>query len=105
MHTAAAALVVGALAWASLAIRRAIHYREFARGELPGWAFVIYVTLTIAGLAAAAVSFFVGDFASWLGWETAIADAIYVAIYARTRDIAPFAFYLLFIVLGVGLLS
>lgn len=99
---ACATLVLGALSWAWVALVRAGRIREFAYGQLPGWPFVAYVLLTIAGLALLGVALLLdGEAPAWIGWLTIAADTAFLLGFLRYRDIPPFVFYLLFIVIGV----
>ncbi|NUT32491.1 MAG: hypothetical protein HOV79_05390 [Hamadaea sp.] len=97
-------LTVGALAWARSAVQRVRRVRAFAYGELPGWPFAAYVWLTIAGLALLGAGLLRDDVPAWLGWLTLAADAAFLVGYLRAKDIPPFFFYLLFILIGVVLL-
>lgn len=99
-----AALVLGALAWSWSLYRRAVMWREFALGQLPGWPFATYLWLTFAGLALLGVGLLAGDWPGWLGWVVLGADALYVAAYVRYRDIPPFVFYVLLCLVGVAVL-
>lgn len=99
-----AALATGALAWGWSLYLRGTRVREFALGTLPGWPFATYVLLTIGGIGLLALGLLIGDFRSWLGWVTLGADAVFLAGYLRFKDIPPFVFYLLFVMVGVGVL-
>lgn len=100
LSVACGLLVLGALAWSWSVLQRAVRPRDFARGALPGWPFGTYVWLTIAGLAFLAVGILLGDGPPWLGWLTAAAATLVLAAYVRYRDIPPFVFYLLLLVVG-----
>jgi hypothetical protein len=95
------ALVVGALAWAWSLYLRGIRVSEFAFGTLPGWPFATYVLLTIGGLALLGVGLLAGRFPVWLGWLTLGADIVFLAGYLWFKDIPPFVFYLLFLLVGL----
>ena len=97
-----ALLVLGALAWSWSVYLRGRHPRRFALGGLPGWPFATYVWLTLAGLALLGVGLLQGNEPAWAAWATLAADALFVAGYVRFRDIPPFLFYLLLIVVGVS---
>lgn len=101
---AATALCAGSLAWAWSAYRRAIRIADFAAGRLPGWPFATYVFLTIAGLALFGIGMLAAAFAVWLTVVALVADVLFLGFYLRTRDIPPFVFYLLFLLVGIGLL-
>lgn len=99
---ACAALALGALAWSWSVYLRAIRVPDFALGRLPWWPFATYVLLTIGGLALLGTGLVNGAFPSWLGWLTLAADAVFLALYLATKDIPPFVFYLLLLVVGVA---
>jgi hypothetical protein len=99
-----ALLFVGAVAWSWSVLLRGVHPREFALGELPGWPFALYIWLTIAGLAPLGVGLVLSDQPDWTGWLTLGLDALFLATYLRYRDIPPFVFYLLLLVIGVVVL-
>ena len=99
-----ALLVAGALAWSWSAYRRALSPRDFALGQLPGWSFAVYLSLTFGGLALLGPGLLAGGWPAWLGWGVIAADALFVVAYLRYRDIPPFVFYLLLIVVGIAVL-
>lgn len=97
-----ALLLAGALCWSWSVSLRFRYVREFALGELPGWSFVAYVWLTLAGLAALGVGLLVADVPSWTGWLTLGATLAYLALWLRMRDLPPFLFYVLLPVVALG---
>ena len=99
-----ALLVFGALAWSWSVYQRALRPREFALGRLPGWPFIAYVRLTFAGLFLLGLGMLTGDSPVWLGWMILGADALFVVVYLRYRDIPPFVFYILLLVVGLAVL-
>lgn len=94
------ALVIGALAWGWSLYLRGTRIREFAFGTLPGWPFATYVLLTIGGLALLGIGLLAGGLPAWLGWLTLAADILFLTGYLRYRDIPPFVFYLLLLLVG-----
>ena len=99
--TASATLVIGAGTWSYSCYLRGTRPEDFAVGNLPGWPFATYVVLTIAGLALFGGGLQAGDYSSWLGWSVVAADLAFLALYAATRDIPPFIFYLLLTFVGL----
>lgn len=99
-----ALLVLGALAWSWSTYLRAVHIREFARGQLPGWPFAGYVWLTLAGLVLLGVGLLLGDWPAWTGWFTLAAAAGFAILYLRYGDIPPFVFYVVLTVVGAAAL-
>jgi len=104
LAAACAALAIGALAWEWSLYLRGTHVSEFAFGTLPGWPFATYVLLTIGGIALLALGLLIGDSPSWLGWTTLGADVVFLAGYLRFKDIPPFVFYLLLVLVGLAVL-
>jgi hypothetical protein len=100
---AGAGLVVGALAWSWSVYLRAARVRDFALGNLPWWPFATYVLLTISGLAPLGIGLLAGDYAAWLGWLVLAADVLFLGLYLAMRDIPPFVFYLLLLVVGIAI--
>lgn len=86
------AMLVGSLAWSLSCWRRARDVEGFVDGRLSGRPFDLYVVLTIAGLAGLAVAV-VGE-----SWPAAVVlgvtAAVSAVVFARTRDLPPFVFYL-----------
>ena len=102
LAAACAALAIGALAWALALYQRATRIAEFAFGTLPGWPFATYVLLTISGLALLGAGLVFGGFPRWLGWLTLGADLSFLLAYLRFKDLPPFVFYLLLLLVGLA---
>lgn len=98
---AATALLLGSLAWTWSVYQRAVRIADFARGRLPGWPFAAYVLLTVAGLAAVGLGLLPTAVAGWVPAVTLAADVVFLLAFLRFRDIPPFVFYLLLVVVGV----
>jgi hypothetical protein len=96
------ALGIGAVAWAWSLYLRTTRISEFAFRTLPGWPFVTYVLLTIGGLALLSIVLSTGGSPAWLGWPALAADILFLALYLRFKDIPPFAFYVLLLVVGLA---
>jgi hypothetical protein len=60
------------------------------------------VLLTIGGLALLGVGLLAGGFPAWLGWLTLGANLLFLAGYLWLRDIPPFVFYLLLLLVGLA---
>jgi hypothetical protein len=99
-----AALVAGALAWGWSLYLRGTRIDDFVAGRNPGWPFMTYVLLTIAGLALLGAALLMAGFPAWLGWLTLGADLLFLLAYVWFSDIPPFFFYLLLLLVGVVLL-
>jgi hypothetical protein len=98
------ALAVGALAWAWSLYLRGTRVAEFASGTLPGWPFATYVLLTIGGLALLGAGLLAGRFPVWLGWLALGADLVFLVGYLWFKDLPPFVFYLLLLLVGLAVL-
>lgn len=96
-------LVIGAGTWSYSCYLRAARPADFALGNLPAWPFTTYVALTMVGLALFGGALLAADYPGWLGWLVLTADLAFLALYAVTRDIPPFVFYLLLTFVGVVL--
>jgi hypothetical protein len=57
--------------------------------------------LTIVGLAALGGGLLAAKSAAWLGWITIGADVAFLAAFLASKDIPPFVFYLLALVIGL----
>ena len=85
-------------------VRRAVRVEDFAFARLPGWPFRSYVWLTIGGLATLGAGLVTGGISVWLGRLTVAVAVLCTAAYVSFKDIPPFVFYILFVVIGVVLL-
>lgn len=97
---AAVLLLAGACTWSYSCYLRGVRPIDFALGKLPGWPFTTYVLLTLGGLALLGVSLLTSDHPGWIGWFVLGADVAFLALYVALRDIPPFLFYLLLILVG-----
>jgi hypothetical protein len=100
---ASGAMVLGALAWCWSLYLRGTRIADFVFGRQPAWPFATYVLLTVAGLALVGIGIFMGGYATWLGWLLLVADLVFLGAYVGYRDIPPFVFYLLLLVVGIVL--
>lgn len=96
-------LALGTAAWAWSLYLRGTRVSDFAFGTLPGWPFATYVLLTIGGLALLGAGLVAGGFRPWLGWLTLGAALLFLAGYLWFKDIPPFVYYLLLLLVGAVL--
>jgi hypothetical protein len=100
-----AAFLLGHILWIWHLILRINDPPAFATARLPTWHFTLYALLTPLGLLICGVSFWLhGAYSSWLGIGLVVASLIYLGIMAIYRDIPPFLFYLLTLIVGLVLL-
>jgi hypothetical protein len=95
-----AALAAGALAWSRSVYLRTTRVADFAFRTLPGWPFTTYVLLTIGGLVLLGAGLLSGGHPGWLGWLVLAADALFLSVYIGAKDIPPFVFYVLLLIVG-----
>jgi hypothetical protein len=100
---ASLSLFVGVLAWGWSLYLRGTRVAEFAHGTLPSWPFTTYVLLTIFGLAAIGLGLLVAPHPPWLGWLTIAASIAFLIAYLWWKDIPPFVFYVLTLVVAAAL--
>jgi hypothetical protein len=103
LAVAGVAMLVGALAWCWSLYLRGTRIADFVSGRLPGWPFLMYVVLSIVSLALLGVAMLVGDFPGWLAWLVLVADVAFLAAYIGYKNLPPFVFYLLLLVVGIVL--
>lgn len=96
-----AAMVVGSLFWSYTCWLRGMDAVEWNQGHQPGWPFRAYVLLTLAGLAALGLAILLTDSPTWLGWVVLAADLGYLILFVTTKDIPPFVFYVLLILVAI----
>jgi len=100
---ACVAMIVGALAWCWSLYLRGTRVEDFVFGRQPAWPFLTYVLLTIAGMALLGAGLLTGGFPTWLALRVLFADLAILGAYIGYKDIPPFVFYLLLLVVGIVL--
>jgi hypothetical protein len=95
---AGGALLVGAVLWSLNCRRRGSRIEDFALGRLPAGSWLGYVWLTLAGLALLGGACL--GFTLWVGILLLVAAVGFAAFFLITRDIPPFFFYLVLVVVG-----
>ena len=104
--TVSAALVlVGALSWSWVVYLRTLDVEAFSLRALPAWPFGSYVWLTLVGLVLLGCGLLIGDYAAWIGSVTLVGAIGLGLLYLGTGDLPPFTFYVLFTLVGAGLLA
>lgn len=90
--SAGGALLAGAVLFSVSCARRGHRIEEFARGQLPAGPWLGYVWLTLVGLALLGLASL--EYETWIGVLLLVAAAAFTALFVISRDIPPFAFYL-----------
>ena len=101
---ACSALGIGAAAWSWSLYLRGTRISDFALGGLPSWPFTTYVLLTICSLALLGIGLVNSASPVWPGWLTIGVDVAFLAGYLRFKDIPPFVFYVLLLVVGLAVI-
>jgi hypothetical protein len=102
--TAAAFLVVSAVAWVWHAYLRTTDPTAFVNGSLPSWHFIIYTLLTLAGFLLIGIALPRMGFSIWIGWVLGGGALLFFVLYLIFKDIPPFVHYLLGLVLAFVLM-
>lgn len=89
-----AAMLVGAVLWDLHVYQRALDPAAFAAGDLAAWTFSAYTLLTMFGLVILGLAFVQIGLSPWLGYGTAIATVLLLAIYLIMGDMPPFVYYI-----------
>jgi hypothetical protein len=104
-YTAIILMITGALLWSWSVTERIISPEGFVTGNNTPYLFLIYSILTQVGL------FLIGFFmlktavANWLGWMFIIGSLLLFILMGIFRDMPPFVYYVLTLVLAISLLS
>lgn len=104
LFTATAFLAIGAGAWVRHVYLRTIDPPAFVNGSLPGWHFALYTLLTTGGFLIIGVALLWMGFSPWAGWILVGGASLFFILYVIFKDLPPFFYYLLGLVLGFVLL-
>lgn len=98
-------MLLGALAWSAHVYLRALDPHAFVAGALPAWHFRLYTLFTLAGyfLLGFGVLRLLGV-RPWQGYFLIGASMLLFILYLQFKDMPPFVYYLLGLVLGLSLL-
>jgi len=96
-------MLLGSIVWIPGLGERGRNIEGFAAGELAPWPYYGYAIATLAGLALLLPWLFVDEHTA-LAWFVAGASAFFAAVLAITRDLPPFVFYVVLLVVAVVLL-
>ena len=105
IHVAGIVAAVASLPWCRHCWLRARSWTAFLDGSLPGWHFPVFEWGTLAALATTGTALLSTDFPTWTGWYTIATTAVFTVFWLTAKDLPPFVFYLVTVVLGVVALS
>lgn len=97
-------LLIGAVPWCAHVYLRAVNPQAFALGALPAWHFKLYTLLTLAGFFLLGIELLYLMGGSWQGFFLMGASMLIFMLYQQFKDMPPFVYYLLALVLGVSIL-
>lgn len=93
-------LLLAAIVWVPGLGERARNIEGFAEGRLAPWPYYGYAIGTLVGLLLLVPWLFLAGH-PWLGWTVALSTAVFIGFLAITRDIPPFVFYVVLVVVAV----
>jgi hypothetical protein len=104
LYLPAALLLIGATAWSMHVYMRMIDPQAFVSGALPAWHFRLFTLLTLAAffLLGIELLYLLGS-RPWQGYFLMAVSMFLLILYFKFRDMPPFVYYLLGLVLGVSL--
>ncbi len=101
----AVCFAAGFLFWARHLAARISSPRRFARGELPRLPFQAYSVLTAIGLVAFGLAFWLEGFDQLLGLGLAAGGMIALVVFYIVKDMPPFVYYAMTLVVGLVMLA
>jgi hypothetical protein len=100
-----AAVCTGALLWSWHCMERLRSPEAFTSGNITPYLFTLYTILTMAGFIILGIFLLRTDVPTWVGWMLAGATALLAVLAVVMRDMPPFVYYVLAIILAITLLS
>jgi len=97
-------MLIGAVPWCAHVYLRAVDPQAFALGALPAWHFKVYTLLTLAGFFWLGIELQHLLDGAWQGFFLMGASMLIFILYQQFKDMPPFVYYLLALVLGVSIL-
>jgi len=83
---------------------RIVEPLKFARNELPGWLFSVYAILTLVSLAIFGGAFWLTGIHRVPGPGIFVAALFVLGLFIKIKDMPPFIFYAMTLVIGLTLL-
>lgn len=102
-YVAAAAALVGTVAWEWHLYLRVIDLRGFIFGTWPGWHFLLYSVLMHVALLALGVALWQSDYPAWAGAVTIGGIVLTGLAGAIFRDVPPLVYYVLTLIVAIVL--
>jgi len=98
------AVIPGLLFWVWHLALRVVSPQDFARGELPRWHYYAYSVLTLAGLAAYGIAFWIEGSTPLFGIGLTFGAAVVLVLLYVFKGMPPFVYYALTLAIGLMLL-
>lgn len=102
-YLAFALLLIGAMLWVWQIYIRTGDPRALIEGTIPAWPFTAYTLLTQFGLAILGVVLIRTAVPDWTSWMLILGAIISFLLFIGLKDMPPFVYYILFLVLGIML--
>lgn len=99
------AVLLGLIFWGWHILLRINDPAAFAFGDDPLWLYPAYSFFTLSGLFAYGFAFLKSDYPRWIGFSLMIGSAFFTLLFLIFGDMPPFAYYLLTLATGFGLLA
>jgi len=94
-------LLAGAVLWSIHCYLRFQDPSAFVAGSLPGWHFLVYTFLTMAGLVLFGYMLVGSEIRNWVGWMLIIGNVAFLILMLVFKDMPPFVYYVLTLISGI----
>lgn len=99
------AVLLGLIFWGWHTLLRATDPAAFAFGQDPLWLYPAYSAFTLVGLFAFGLAILKSAYPRWIALTLMVGSALFALLFLIFRDMPPFAYYLLTLAAGIGLLA
>ena len=96
--------VFGHVFWIYHVALRAAQPQKFANNELPGWLYPVYAIPVLLALAGFGAAFWLQGINQVLGAGIFLAALLVLGLYLKFKDMPPFIYYAMTLVIGLTLL-
>lgn len=100
----AGGLVLGHFVWIWHLRLRIVEPQKFARNELPGWLYPVYAIPFLLSLAIFGSAFWLQGIHQVLGAGIFVGALLVLGLYIKLKDMPPFIYYAMTLVIGLSLL-